>query len=113
MVTVFTRILLISTFANLIMYLCCALAALKLASGGQLGAGRALTSLIVVATLAAAYSAWTLYGAGASALDSSGKEAFWWSIALFVAGVPVYAAMKWRRRREASTAVLAAPELPG
>ena len=43
----------------------------QLASEGKLGAGRALTTLVVIATLAAAYSAWTLYGAGASALAPS------------------------------------------
>ena len=66
--------------------------------------GRQLGALLVVAMLAALYSLWTLYGAGA--------EAFWWSIALFAAGVPVYFAMKWQRRREATAATIAASQQP-
>ena len=58
------------------MYLFCSLAALKLAWRGD-WACRAASSraLLVVAMLAALYSVWTLYGAGA--------EAFWWGMALF------------------------------
>jgi basic amino acid/polyamine antiporter, APA family len=90
MVQIFTFIVLISTSAYLVMYLCCALAALKLSWNGSLGArGRRMSPFLLVATLAALYSAWTLYGAGA--------EAFWWSIALFTMGLPVYFGMKWWR----------------
>ena len=47
MVVVFTKILLISTLANLVTYLCCALAALKLAWQGDLGPkGRSLGALV-------------------------------------------------------------------
>ena len=96
MVQIFTFIVLISTSAYLVMYLCCAVAALKLSWNGSLGArGRRMSPFLLVATLAALYSAWTLYGAGA--------EAFWWSIALFAMGLPVYFVMK---RRRASSAVV-------
>lgn len=89
MVQIFTFIILISTSAYLVMYLCCAVAALKLAWHGSLGAeGRRWSPFLLVATLAALYSAWTLYGAGAAA--------FWWSIALFAIGLPVYWIMKRR-----------------
>jgi basic amino acid/polyamine antiporter, APA family len=87
MVQVFTFIILISTSTYLVMYLSCAVAALKLCWGGALGsAGRRLSPFLLFAILAALYSAWTLFGAGA--------EAFLWSLALFAAGVPVYWLMK-------------------
>lgn len=83
MVQVFTFIILIATSTYLVMYLCCAVAALKLCWDGLLGsAGRRLSPFLLMATLAAMYSLWTLFGAGA--------EEFWWSVALFVAGLPVY-----------------------
>ena len=72
MVQVFTFIILVSTSAYLVMYLFCALAALKLAWRGDMGVhGPRLAILLIVAMLAALYSAWTLYGAG--------TEAFWWA----------------------------------
>ncbi|MGH8175879.1 MAG: amino acid permease [Steroidobacter sp.] len=92
MVQIFTFIILISTSAFLVMYLFCSLAALKLAWRGDLGLkGRKLATLLVIAMFAAVYSLWTLYGAG--------PEAFWWSMALFAIGLPVYALM---RRRESA-----------
>ncbi|HKS56051.1 MAG TPA: amino acid permease [Steroidobacteraceae bacterium] len=99
MVSVFTFIILVATSAYLVMYLCCSLAALKLALRGDLGlAGRRLSWLIVVAILGALYSAWTLWGAG--------KEAFWWGMGLFALGLPLYFLMKeWQRRQSAGAAV--------
>jgi APA family basic amino acid/polyamine antiporter len=103
MVQVFTFLILISTSAYLVMYLSCAVAALKMTLNGSLGAqGKRLAPFLLVATLAALYSAYTLYGAGA--------EAFWWSIALFAIGVPVYWAMK---RRPPAPAVATTPATPG
>ena len=94
MVVVFTKILLISTLANLVTYLCCAVAALKLAWQGDLGLkGKSLSVLSMIAILGAIYSIWTIFGAG--------LEAFYWGIGLFVAGVPVYVVMKKLRRDEA------------
>jgi len=87
MVQVFTFIILISTSTYLVMYLTCALAALKLCWTGALGdAGRRLSPFLLVAMLATGYSVWTLFGAGV--------EPFLWSIALFAAGLPVYWVMK-------------------
>jgi basic amino acid/polyamine antiporter, APA family len=87
MIQVFTFIILISTSTYLVMYLACALAAFKLCWTGALGAaGRKLSAFLLVAILATAYSAWTLFGAGA--------EAFLWSVVLFAAGLPVYWLMK-------------------
>ncbi|GFE89250.1 amino acid permease [Steroidobacter agaridevorans] len=93
MVQVFTFIILIATSTYLVMYLCCAVAALKLCWNGLLGeAGRKLSPFLLIAMLASAYSLWTLFGAGA--------EEFWWSMALFAAGVPVY----WLMQRPARAA---------
>nr|WP_298727254.1 amino acid permease [uncultured Steroidobacter sp.] len=98
MVQVFTFIILIATSTYLVMYLCCALAALKLCWDGSLGsAGRRLSPFLLIATLASVYSLWTLFGAGA--------EAFWWSLALFAAGLPVY----WLMQRPGSAARPGAP----
>jgi len=87
MVQVFTSIILISTSAYLMMYLTCAVGALKLCWSGALGAaGRRLSPFLLVALLATLYSGWTLLGAG--------LEPLLWSIALFAAGLPVYWLMK-------------------
>ena len=87
MVQVFTFIILIATSTFLVVYLVCAVAALKLCWNGALGsAGRRLSPFLFVAALAALYSAWTLHGAG--------TEAFWWSMGLFAIGLPVYWWMK-------------------
>lgn len=98
MVQVFTFIILISTSTYLVMYLTCAIAALKLCWAGALGeAGRRLSPLLLVAMLATLYAAWTLFGAG--------REAFLWSIALFAVGLPVY----WLMKRPAVAVTDASP----
>jgi len=89
MVQIFTFIVLIATSSYLIVYLSCAIAALKLSWQGELGEpGKRLSPLLLVAIVAALYSAWTLYGAGVAE--------FWWSVAMFAVGLPVYWAMKRR-----------------
>jgi basic amino acid/polyamine antiporter, APA family len=104
MVQVFTFIILVSTSAYLVMYLFCALAAFKLAWQGKMGVhGRRLMVSLAVAMLAAIYSAWTLYGAGA--------EAFWWAMALMAIGLPLYLAMKWQRRRAVLSAAVATTDI--
>jgi APA family basic amino acid/polyamine antiporter len=91
MVVVFTKMLLIATLATLVTYLCCSVAVLKLAWQGELGPkGRSLGALSMIAVLGAIYSIWAIFGAG--------LEAFYWGIALMVAGVPVYVAMKMKAR---------------
>jgi APA family basic amino acid/polyamine antiporter len=106
MVAVFTFIILISTSAYLVMYLFCSLAALTLAYRGELGlAGRSLIGLIVVAMLAALYSAWTLWGAG--------RDAFLWGMGLFALGLPLYELMKWWQRRRAAQDAVATSQASG
>jgi APA family basic amino acid/polyamine antiporter len=100
MVQVFTFIILIATSTYLVIYLCCGVAALKLCWGGLLGAaGRRLSPFLLIALLASMYSLWTLFGAGA--------EEFWWSMALFAAGLPVY----WLMKRPVGTARPGAPTI--
>ncbi len=110
MVAVFTRIILISTCAYLVMYLFCSLAALRLALRGDMGArGRRLSWLIAVAILAGLYSLWTLWGAAAFPVQMGGVgiEAFWWAMGLFALGLPLYFLLKWQRRRAANNAAVA------
>lgn len=87
MVQIFTFTVLLATSVFLVMYLFCALAAVKLAWRGDFGMrGRRLLVMLSIAWLAALYSLWTLYGAGA--------RAFWWGMVLFAAGLPVYVFMR-------------------
>ncbi len=79
MTEMFTFVLLISTTASLVMYFACSLAALKLQRDGRL---QSSSALFVVASVAAIYALWAIYGAGA--------EAVGWGFALLVAGLPVY-----------------------
>jgi APA family basic amino acid/polyamine antiporter len=80
----FTFMALLSTTAALILYLACALAALRLQQTRRMARSWGLGTL---AALGALYSVWTLYGAG--------YEATGWGAALLIAGGPVY----WIMRR--------------
>ena len=79
----FVFMILLSTAAALILYLACALAALRLQHKGLMPRSRALS---LVAAIAALYSVWTLWGAG--------YEATGWGAALLAAGIPVYYVMR-------------------
>jgi APA family basic amino acid/polyamine antiporter len=85
----FSFLLLLSTAAVLVMYLVCALAALKLERSGRLTASPLVLLLSLGAML---YALWAIYGAGA--------ESIAWNAALLLAGVPVYFVMRWRRRAQ-------------
>lgn len=76
---IFGVLMLLATCTSLFMYLVCMLAALRLRFFAGWASGRWLP---VVAALAAAYSAWTIYGAGG--------EAVVWGLALLAAALPVY-----------------------
>ena len=100
MVRIFTFTILLSTSVFLVMYLFCALAALKLSLRGDLPLkGRRLAIMLLIAMLASLYSIWTLVGAG--------TEAFLWSVVLFAVGLPVYLRMRWLRGR--ATGSIAVP----
>jgi APA family basic amino acid/polyamine antiporter len=70
---------LVATAANLILYFGCASALVRLAIAGRMAAGRWLWLVTIVGLC---YSLWTFYGAG--------LEATSWTLALVVAGVPLY-----------------------
>ncbi|MBX3560773.1 MAG: amino acid permease [Sphingomonas sp.] len=75
----FTFMALVSTAAALVLYLACSLAALRLQRTDRMAGSAVLT---MIASLAALYAIWTLYGAGA--------EAVAWGIVLIAAGFPIY-----------------------
>lgn len=78
MADLFTFIALLATSASLFAYLFSALAALRLQQKHRMDASMLLTALAIVA---AVYSAWTLYGAGA--------QATLWGVVLLLVGLPV------------------------
>ena len=78
----FTFMLLITTVANLVLYLGCTLAALRLTMRGQLAG----TVLVLTALAGLAFSIFAFWGAGA--------EASLWGMALLAAGLPVYFVMR-------------------
>ena len=79
----FQFMILLSTSATLVLYLACALAALRLQQARLVPFS---PTLAVVAFLGAVYSVWTLAGAGADALK--------WGAVLLVIGGVLYAAMR-------------------
>jgi APA family basic amino acid/polyamine antiporter len=95
MVETFSFIVLISTSANLFMYVAVSLSAIKLARKGIIESDWRFYLVVLVATI---YSVWALNGAG--------LEPFLWSVALFAVGMPIYF---WRRQHlRAQTNVVAA-----
>jgi basic amino acid/polyamine antiporter, APA family len=83
MVSIFTKMALLSTTACLVLYVVCSLALLRLQWLGQLGeARRGTPALAVVGVLAAAYSLWAIAGAGAEPIQLG--------FVLLLAGLPVY-----------------------
>ena len=79
----FTFMALLATVATLVMYLICALAALRLMRDGRMKRSGALVATSVLGTL---YGLWTFYGAGA--------EATGWGAVLLASGLPVYLLMR-------------------
>jgi APA family basic amino acid/polyamine antiporter len=89
MVQVFTFMVLISTSANVFVYLVCSLAAIRLAYLNKLGPrGPGFRFLVAAALLGSIYSLWAIIGAG--------QEAVLWGFALMLAGLPIH---WWIRRR--------------
>ena len=85
MAGLFTFMLLISTVANLFLYLGCALASLRLTMRGQMAG----TVLVLTALAGVAFTLFAFWGAGG--------EATLWGFALLMTGLPVYFVMRSRR----------------
>jgi APA family basic amino acid/polyamine antiporter len=83
MAGLFKLMALVSTLAALVLYLACALSALRLQLKGRLGGGFAVVPVAAVASL---YALWTIYGAG--------TEAAQWGALLLVMGIPIYFTMR-------------------
>jgi APA family basic amino acid/polyamine antiporter len=90
MVEVFTFMILLSTTANLVTYLLCALSVLVLLRNGKMAtdSARRTAGLAVAGVMGTVYALWTLYGAG--------KEAVFWGFVLLVVAVPVFYVMRSR-----------------
>ena len=82
----FQFMILLATSSTLVLYLACALAALRLQRTHDIPVSRGLAT---IAALGAVYSLWALAGAGA--------EALLWGAALLLVGGIVYAAMRLTR----------------
>jgi APA family basic amino acid/polyamine antiporter len=75
---------LLATAATLVLYLFCAVAALRLMRVGKMPGG-ALLAFTLVGTV---YALWTFYGAGG--------EATGWGAVLLASGIPVYFLVRWK-----------------
>jgi basic amino acid/polyamine antiporter, APA family len=92
-VDLFTDIVLLATLTTLVPYAWSAAAQVYLfITNRELFSGVHLVRDSVVASLAFAYSAWAIWGAG--------EEVIAKGFMLLTAGIPVYVWMKWRQRRE-------------
>ncbi|MGE0178239.1 MAG: APC family permease [Sphingomonas sp.] len=95
----FQFMILLSTSSTLVLYLACALAALRLQ---QVRVIAISPVLLAIATLGAIYSVWTLYGAGYDALK--------WGAALLLLGILIYAAMRLSGANPPAARAAASPE---
>jgi len=84
MVGLFTFMLLISTVANLVLYLGCTLASLRLTMRGRMAG----TTLVLTALAGSLFATFAFWGAGG--------EATLWGFALLASGLPVYFLMRWK-----------------
>jgi APA family basic amino acid/polyamine antiporter len=104
----FTQVLLIATLTTLVPYAYSAAAQVVMFyRDRQLFSGARFARDTVIATLAFAYSAWAIWGAG--------EEVVAKGFMLLLAGIPVYVWLKWRQSREPAPewdAALQRPPLP-
>lgn len=98
MAGLFTFLLLITTVANLFLYLACTLASLRLTMRGQMAG----TALVLTAIAGIAFAIFAFWGAGG--------EATLWGFALLATGLPVYFLM--RSRAASSPPAAAQPTAP-
>jgi len=95
----FQFMILLATSSTLVLYLACALTALKLQQARAMAFSPGLT---IVAALGAIYAIWTLIGAGAEALK--------WGAVLLAIGASVYAMVRFTRSRVPEESPAAPPE---
>ncbi|HEY0626073.1 MAG TPA: amino acid permease [Allosphingosinicella sp.] len=95
----FTFMALLATVATRVMYVMCALAALRLMGKGAMPRTGALT---LSAVLGGIYGLWTFYGAGV--------EATGWGLLLLASGLPVYLLMRRARSSRAAADGRDAPQ---
>ena len=88
-----------ATSVTIIFYIAGAIASVKLAREGRIGASRGFAPIAAAGIL---YSLWAFYGAGI--------EASLWSLAMTATGLPVYFLM--RRANRSSPAAAAHPAAP-
>jgi APA family basic amino acid/polyamine antiporter len=88
MTQLFGFLILLATSASLVAYLVCSLAAIRLKTGPR---------LVPIFILAAIFSLWAIWGAGAEAIK--------WGAALLLSGVPVYLATRLSARSSQGPAV--------
>lgn len=79
MSAMFEFLILLTTAIVLVMYFGCTAAAFRLVKRGEMTVGKGFWAILLVAAL---YSCWTIYGAGA--------EALLWGFALLLAGFPIF-----------------------
>jgi basic amino acid/polyamine antiporter, APA family len=91
MSAMFEFLIVLTTAIVLVMYFGCAAAAARLMMKNEL---KRSSGFAVILLLAALYSCWAIYGAGAEALG--------WGLALLLAGLPVFWLMKLTRGSKAS-----------
>ena len=102
-VDLFTDIVLLATLTTLVPYAWSAAAQVTLfITDRELFSGVRLVRDTTIATLAFAYSAWAIWGAG--------EEVIAKGFMLLTAGIPVYVWMKWRQQREEPEIVV--PDYP-
>ncbi len=97
LVDAFTFLIRLATLATLVPYVFASMTGFIFALRERSGPGRGTASLTpgraAAAVLAFAFSVWAIAGAGA--------ETVYWGFLLLVAGIPVFALMRWRRAESA------------
>jgi APA family basic amino acid/polyamine antiporter len=90
LVEIFSKMLLLSTTATLVLYLACSIAVLVLSRKRGLGSeSNRVAWLALAGVFGGAYALWAIYGAG--------QEAVLWGLGLLIAGIPVYFLMRHGR----------------
>lgn len=92
MSAMFEFLILLTTAIVLVMYFGCTAAAFRLLKRGEMSGGNGFRTILFVAAL---YSCWTIYGAGA--------EALLWGFALLLAGFPIFWLLARARGSKASS----------